>query len=181
MKRCKKTAGRGETAREKAWAYIRKTRRVTVPDLMENTGISQSNAQSLIQDLKQADLLTRDGRQAPNGANESWGIYRVTDDPPKVPAAVVVQSPAWRQQAWNALRIHRTCSVPDMMRTFSDDVDIAEDTVYRYVRKLERVGILLRRGRSGKSGQKGSYVHYTIHPSHERPNAPTPTELRKLT
>lgn len=177
MKRSKKKTVRERTDREKAWAYIRTQTRVTVPSVVEHSPISMPNAQSLIQDLKREGLLTRIGEEAPNGATASWAIYHVAEDPPRLPSVVGSQSPAWRQQVWNALRIQRTCTVPDAMRMFSDDVDVAEDTVYRYVRKLEKAGIVLRRGRLGMSGQKGSYVEYAIHPRHERPNAYTTSEL----
>ena len=170
------------TDSERVWNAIREAGTFTVGDVLEALDPAPTKVmiQSLIQDLRQHDMVTRVGRVGTNGTAGSWAVYRLVESPPRLPACVVVQSPAWRQQAWNAIRIQRSCTVPDMMRTFSDDVDVSYDTVYRYVRTLERAGVVLRRGRSGTPGQKGSHIVYALHPRHERPRAYTPEELAAL-
>jgi predicted transcriptional regulator len=180
MQRSTKRRLRSQTDREKAWIEIQKHDTFTATTLMDETGISKSNAQSLIQDLRQAGLVERVGTTSPEGKRGEWGVYALTRRPDSWPDAVGTRSPAWRQQVWNTLRFKGGATVPEMRTTFSDDIDVTRDTVYRYLRELERAGVVLRRGRRGTEGQKGSHIIYAIHPACERPKAYSKSELESI-
>jgi len=179
--RSSKRTAQEMTDREHAWVEIQKRSRFTVDELTEATPIGRANAEDLVQDLRQAGLIERVGRQRLNGQEGSFAVYELNEAPSGVPTAVGSRSPAWRQQVWNTLRIKREVTVPEVRVSFSDDVEVTRDTVYRYLRRLEKAGVVIRKGRQGSSGQKGSHIRYALHPKHERPNAHSKTELEQMT
>jgi len=56
----------------------------------------------------------------------------------------------WRSQAWRTIRYARAFTVPDLMRTFADETQIAYVTVATYVTWLGRAGYVRRCGRCGR-------------------------------
>ena len=162
------------TDREKAWIYIQRHERVTVRDIVDDLGIHRSSAEKVLNGLK------RDGYAQSAGRDSYWMVYELVDTPEDTPGYISRQVPAWRQQAWNALRVARTITAPEARRTMSDNVDIALATVSRYFRRMEKAGVVLKRGRRGKRGQPMSHIIYAIHPRHDRPTAYSTKELREM-
>ena len=159
--RSKKATVGEETDRERAWSYIREAQTFTIEDLMEEAGIRRANAESLIQDLRQAGVIERVFRLGTNGQSGSVAQYELVTEPDQIPQSVGTRVLAWRQQVWNALRIQRTVTVPGVKSTFYE-VDPADDTVYRYLRRLEKAGYVRRAGRSGKKGQVMSHLKWML-------------------
>jgi len=162
QKRSKKRTVGEKTARERAWAALQDAEQFSIETLMEEADITRPNAESLIQDLRQSGIIERTGRTGTNGQAGSVAVYRQVKQPDRVPRSVGTRVLPWRQQVWNALRIERGMStVPSIMSTFYD-VDPAEDTVYRYLRKLEKAGYVARAGRAGKAGQVMSHIRWRL-------------------
>jgi len=159
--RSKKATVGEQTDRERAWSHIREAQTFTIEDLMEEAGIRRANAESLIQDLRQASVIERVSRLGTNGQSGSVALYELVTEPDQIPHSVGTRVLAWRQQVWNALRIQRTVTVPGIKSTFYE-VDPADDTVYRYLRRLEKAGYVRRAGRSGKKGQVMSHLKWML-------------------
>ena len=163
-----------QTDREKAWIYIQKHKRVTVKDIVDDLDIHRASAEKVLSGLK------RDGYARSVGRDSYWMVYELVEMPEQTPKYISRQVPAWRQQCWNALRIGGAVTAPEAERTMSDDVEVASATISRYFRRMEKAGVVLRRGRRGKRGQPQSHIVYALHPAHDRPKAYSTKELREM-
>lgn len=163
-----------QTDREKAWIYIQKHERVTVRDVVEALDIHRATVEKVLTGLK------NDGYATSVGRDSYWMVYQLEEIPEETPNYISRTVPAWRQQVWNALRIGRTVTAPEAERTMSPEVDIASATISRYFRRMEKAGVVLRRGRNGKRGQPQSHIVYALNPKHDRPTAYSTKELRRM-
>lgn len=160
------------TKREKAWMYLKEHGTTTTRELVDAVGIGQSAAQKLMKELYEEGIVTREKR------GRSY-LYELPEVPSRRPA-VVESVASWRQQAWNALRVHRKLTVPTAMASMSDDVSITFNTAAKYFRLMEKAGVILKRGRAGKKGQPRSHTIYALHPAHDRPDHYPDHKLRDM-
>jgi len=82
-------------ARQRAWTVIRIKRVFSVPDLIAQAGMSQSNAEKFVSQLRKARYLAYEGRRQPNGTPGSYRLYRLIRD--TGPSAPVVSAPRRRK------------------------------------------------------------------------------------
>ena len=87
--RSKKATVGEQTDRERAWSYIREAQSFTIEDLMEEAGIGRANAESLIQDLRQAGVIERVRRLGTNGAAGSVAQYELAGEPDHMPQSEI--------------------------------------------------------------------------------------------
>jgi len=178
---------RGEhTQRERVWLAIRAAvegkprKRFTRKELLQHLDdVGEVTAETMTKALQ---LLKRDGvivRVGTAEADQRFAVYRLADDAAEFPESISTRVLAWRQQVWNALRIQRTATVPAIQSTFYE-VDPAPDTVYRYLRRLEKTGYVRRAGRAGPEGQVMSHLRWRL-VRDTGPDAPTRKQLNKET
>lgn len=153
--------------------YLKEHGSATTRELVDAVGIGQSAAQKLLKGLYEDDVLTRSKR---GRVYE----YELTEERSARPPLVVERVASWRQQAWNALRVHRKLTVPTALASMSDDVSITFNTAAKYFRLMEKAGVILKRGRAGKKGQPRSHMIYALHPAHDRPDHYPDHKLRDM-
>lgn len=87
-----------------------------------------------------------------------------TLDEGRIPTAVDGGA-SWKRQVWQAARMARRFTIPDLMRSLAG-VDVPYDRVYRFVRRLETAGALARVTR----GRRGTHQPWRV----ARDGGPTP-------
>jgi len=162
MDRRNATRLRGEhTQRERVWLVIQRLisdgPRFSGKDVHEQADAHKTTVVKTIQLLRQNGLVETVSRDK----DGHFAVYRLLDCPDGFPDCISTRVLAWRQQVWNALRIQGMTTVPSIKSTFHE-VDPAEDTVYRYLRRLERAGYVARAGRSGPKGQVMSHLRWRL-------------------
>lgn len=160
----KMTRGR-HTQRERVWLALRaeleEKEEATFGrrDLEQKAdGVSPESMTKTLQILKESGVIERVGTDP---EDRTYAVYRLTEDVDGFPESISTRVLAWRQQVWNVLRIQRTATVPDIESTFHE-VDPADDTVYRYLRRLEKASYVRRAGRSGPKGQVMSHLKWML-------------------
>lgn len=176
----KMTRGR-HTQREQVWLAVQSVaggsegQTFQRRDLEQKAdGVTPETMTKTLQILKRSGVIERVGTDP---EDRRYAVYRLAEDIDGFPESISTRVPAWRQQVWNALRIQRTVTVPGVKSTFYE-VDPADDTVYRYLRRLEKAGYVRRAGRSGKKGQVMSHLKWML-VRDTGPTAPDRAQLKQ--
>lgn len=172
------TRPRGEhTDREETWLAIQASiedgddPRFTFDDVRQQCDdVKDHTIEKVIQTCRQSGIIETVERTR-------TAIYAQTMEVSGFPSCVSTRVLAWRQQVWNTLRIQRITTVPAIQATLHE-VDPAEDTVYRYLRRLETAGYVIRAGRNGPDGQVMSHLRWRL-VRDTGPTAPTRAQLNE--
>jgi predicted ArsR family transcriptional regulator len=163
-----------KTDRERAWEHVKQRRTFWVTDLVEEVGMSRSNAQRFCRELEKRGVLEGRREARPSGTTEKR--YRLASIPnSRRPWLGDPASLTWQQQVWNTMRMMRRFTLDEVMRGLSEDPGAAYDTIRRWAKVLAEAGVLHRLGRDGD----GRHIYCLA--AHGRPEPPTVRAGKVLT
>ncbi len=122
----------------------------TIDDLVDER-VSRATAEQVVAELAREGVVERIGWRRGTRPRARVRVYRVVSAPPQRPRAQV-------EVVWQAMRILRTFTVPDLARISG----ASPDYIHRLISRLRRARYVRRDGRLQPAGLPGSYQRYRL-------------------
>lgn len=150
------------TAREKAWLFIRDKRQFTLEEMVTACEIKMDNGQRMLRQLVLNGYLStkREGLKGSQGYVIRYTLINEPGGTCTPWARRAAERVPWQQEAWNAMRIRRRFTIPQLLISMPESVKY--DLVYRWVLRLEERTLVTRVGRSRVNGANGSFIVYVL-------------------